>query len=906
MFAAICEALRHAHQRGIVHRDLKPSNILVDANGRPHVLDFGLAKAIDSDLRRSLTGSEFLGTFGCAAPEQLGGDPRAVDTRTDVYALGVILYELLTDRLPYSVDGPLPEVIRAIEIVRPAPPSRIDRTIPRDLDIIVSKALAKEPDRRYDNAAALLDDVRAFLRGDAIRARRDSAWYVLGKLARRHRLAFAFAGGVVILLAFFNLELQVARNELRRSLAASELERYREIGAPYGERRVWQKLLTQPPLDRAASQCPAPLPEYWAFFEILRRSPCLARLPRHPGRRLIGPSPSGEELLILDADGQVLSWDWSSGVVDRLGRVPAPPDNTQSTFALSPQRKALALAQGGSAVIYSLPGLDRLQEVGPVARRRSPLAFSPDGTQLASERRMGRLSIFELATGRVTATAHCDARLKAITFSGEGDRVAAATNDGRLLLFDADGGALGELTLPESAHALRPASGERLLVSQPGTKQSRYSALLCSLDPLAIISYHGDLGGSPGIALSPEGQRVVTRGREEQLEIWDLETNRLVASYAGHRSSLVQIWHLGSQIVSASTDGEMRVWEARSNGSYSLLLENLQSSLHCVAVSPSGDRVAISGEAEPEGPGVAAVLDLDGDALTRLPRQEEVVSSITFTPEGDGVVTAGHDNVARLWSLGEEPQLRLELDHGHRSVNMLDVSPDGHLLATASNGSPDVRLWSLESGEQLAAWDAHEGRVPSLDFDATGRRLVTAGSDRNVSIWEVGTCELIRTLVGHEDQARVVRFSPDGEWVASGGDDRTVRIWDAASGQERFVLRFHPAPVYALAFRRWGEETVLASGDGASRVALWHVETGRRLAELVGPDLIIFRLEFSPDGDHLYVASSSGMVGRWHLRHYERHLAGNLEAQIAAIEEERLNPEAVTAWRRWALTVRDR
>jgi len=217
VFGELCEAVAHAHQCGIIHRDLKPSNVLVDDAGRPHVLDFGLAKQLaqPADTAITLTHAA-VGTLPYMSPEQVRGDPAQIGARSDVYALGVVLYELLTGRYPYPVVGPMAEVVRNIVATPPAPPGRrrdgsgaagpgpvketsgAGRPLDRDVETIVLKALSKEPERRYATARELADDVRRYLAGDAIAARRDSLSYVLGKRLRRHSIALLLTAALVL------------------------------------------------------------------------------------------------------------------------------------------------------------------------------------------------------------------------------------------------------------------------------------------------------------------------------------------------------------------------------------------------------------------------------------------------------------------------------------------------------------------------------------------------------------------------------------------------------------------------------------------------------------------------------------------------------------------------------------
>lgn len=230
-FLDVCSAIRHAHQRGVIHRDLKPSNILVDENGKPHVLDFGLAKPIETDdsAAAQLTHTaEFLGTPAYAAPEQVRRDADAIDTRSDVYALGALLYELMTGQTPFPADSGIHALLNAIETEEPTRPSRVGGTCDRELELIILKALAKDPERRYQSVDALADDLQRYRSNEPISAHPPSAAYQFRALIRRHRAPFAIAGGFALLLAAFAIvsTWQAFRLEQERNdaIAARELE----------------------------------------------------------------------------------------------------------------------------------------------------------------------------------------------------------------------------------------------------------------------------------------------------------------------------------------------------------------------------------------------------------------------------------------------------------------------------------------------------------------------------------------------------------------------------------------------------------------------------------------------------------------------------------------------------------
>ena len=221
LIARVAEGVGHAHSRGIIHRDLKPSNILVDERGEPKVLDFGLAREAEGLVDVTAT-REFVGTPAYAAPEQLAGESSSIGTRTDVYALGVILYVAITGHRPYPCDGSLPEVVRHVMHTEPAPLSSFVARVPADIETIALKALAKSPDRRYSTAEELASDLRDYLAGRPISARRDSTMYILQRLARRHRVPAAIGAGVVLLIAGAAVALAIQTGRLSEQKAQAE------------------------------------------------------------------------------------------------------------------------------------------------------------------------------------------------------------------------------------------------------------------------------------------------------------------------------------------------------------------------------------------------------------------------------------------------------------------------------------------------------------------------------------------------------------------------------------------------------------------------------------------------------------------------------------------------------------
>ena len=197
LFAKVCDAVQYGHQHGVIHRDLKPANILVDADGQAKIIDFGVARVTDSDIQITTLQTDvgqLIGTVSYMSPEQVSGDSRNIDTRSDVYSLGIVLYQLLTGELPFDLTGmPLASAIRMIGEVDPQRPSSLDRTLRGDMETILLKAMHKEPSYRYASASELAEDVLRFLAGQTILARPPTLGYQLRMLTRRHRTLVAMS-----------------------------------------------------------------------------------------------------------------------------------------------------------------------------------------------------------------------------------------------------------------------------------------------------------------------------------------------------------------------------------------------------------------------------------------------------------------------------------------------------------------------------------------------------------------------------------------------------------------------------------------------------------------------------------------------------------------------------------------
>lgn len=323
LFQKICSAVNAAHQRGVIHRDLKPGNIRIDAEGEPHVLDFGLAKAAGSDLQSGApvtVSGEFMGTLAYASPEQTKGDPGLVDIRTDVYSLGVILFEMLTARYPYQVAGQMAEVINNIVSAEPKKPSTIHRDINDEVETIVLHALAKDKERRYQSAEALARDVGRYLTGEPLDAKRDSTWYVIRKSLRRYRMAASVAVAFVILLGASTVALSIMYQSQSRARRDAETARIAEEN---------QRTLAEERLDEATAA------KEVAQLREVEATAARAEVQRHADELEIVTRFQQSMLSEIDAVemGRALYADLRGRVRDALETDGLSPEETEATAA---------------------------------------------------------------------------------------------------------------------------------------------------------------------------------------------------------------------------------------------------------------------------------------------------------------------------------------------------------------------------------------------------------------------------------------------------------------------------------------------------------------------------------------------------------------------------------------------
>lgn len=831
LVASVCDAVQHGHQSGVIHRDLKPSNVLVDHAGAPKVIDFGVARSTDPDqtlITEEADLGALIGTLHYMSPEQCAG--RDIDVRTDVYSLGVILYELVVGRRPHDLTGaPLPKAMRVIADEAPPRPSAVRPELKGDIEAIILMALDKDPDRRYRTPGALATDIRRHLRYETIEARPMSFGDQCRLFARRNRRAVVIgaivAAALVIDLAATSVFAWRASREADRRRAAEAIaiaDRDRALWQAYvaniaaalsgfqsGEFAIMRQRLADAP-ERHRDW------EWRLLASFAERS--LATIEAHDDM-IFGftMSDDGARLATGSRDGQFRVWDGAQpGLVLAEGGDPEAP-----IFALDLNNPPTLLATGdgrGRLRLWDAASGAPVRDLATFGGFVESVAFGA-GDVVGGAARGEPARLFDAATGATLAVIDDHpAGVAGLAFSCDGDRLVTWDESGRIVLRDgATGAALRTLTFRgEAISGAFSADGARLAI---GGAMGR--AMVWEVASGALVydlKAPGRITGVRAIAFSPDGRLLAAGlGADRTVVLWNLDDGSLGPMRRGHTEGISGLAFSadGARLVSSSWDRTLRTWEI--------------------------------------GPGEPAEL------VPVLWGHTDRVINVEFSPDGRLLASSSVDGAVRLWD--GELLTPLGAVRGHDGpVYGLAFSPDGERIATGGHDDL-VRIWSARTGAEEVTLSGHTGDVWSVAFSPDGTRIASAGGDRTICIWDGATGALITTLTGHSERVNTIAFSPDGAVIASGSRDQSVRLWDGRSGAPIRTLNGHESDVFSLRFSDDG--ATLYSGARDQSVRVWRVADGAPVDVLDGHGQFVTSLAMRPDGARLAAGSWFGEIVLW-------------------------------------------
>jgi eukaryotic-like serine/threonine-protein kinase len=860
LFIQVCQAVQHAHQKGVIHRDIKPSNVLVsqqDGHAVPKVIDFGIAKAISGNLTDATLVTNFaqmIGTPLYMSPEQAEPGGLDIDTRSDVYSLGVVLYELLIGTTPFDHErlkevsyDELRRIIR--EEDPPRPSTRLttldaaldtvaekhhtdSRTLIRqvsgELDWIVMKALEKDRTRRYETANGFARDIQRYLDDAPVEACPPSKVYRLRKFARRNKTAVVASTAVALALI---VGAAIATDQAIRATEAGGLAEKRLTVADKQRRlakRQEQLALEQKQLAEEAVES-----ERQLRAEVERQR------------------DSTEQNLYV-AHMRLAQKDWEDGqiarfrdLLDRHLPLPGRPD-----------------LRGWEWYYWFSLCFKGSKTLDGHARGADALAWSPDGTRLASAQWSGAIIIWDPEDGTQVRTLRTPDNVAAgwLGWSPDG-RLLAGKCGARTVIWDAESG-LEQLTIQTASgrsHAWSP-DGKRL--ATPGREQT--VVIWDATTGKEVRRLAGHDTEVIEVAWSPDGKRIAASGFEPNtITIWDTETGEIQGTLKGSGFIYHLAWNPEStRLLSGGRGGPLKVWDPI--GRRELLSLEHNGPVIWAAWSPDGREIATG----IRGHTITLWDATSGKKLRELRGHSANIRSVVWSPDGERLASGDRAGIVKIWDAHEEQETLTVAEDAVRGDCRIFFSPVDRQLAYYSvDGS--IKICDATTGKQI-----HTLRGPGFYgpfWSPNGKHLACSGADDSIAIYDTETGKQIQTWTDESDRGQpliglsarpFLAWHPDGRQLASVSViNGTVKIWDALTGKE--LSSFDPCSPgasqyhWTVAWSPDGER--LATGDANGVIEIWDRAGWRKLHSIraYGHNHTVSFLAFSPDGRYLATGGDS-------------------------------------------------
>jgi eukaryotic-like serine/threonine-protein kinase len=917
LFIKVCQAIQHAHQKGVIHRDIKPSNILVtlhDGIPVPKVIDFGIAKATEGRLGDATIYTQlhqFIGTPAYMSPEQAEMSGLDIDTRSDIYSLGVLLYELLVGSTPFDpqeliasgIDA-MRRTIREKEPLRPstrlgtlngeqrtttaklrsADALKLANLLKGDLDWIVMKCLEKDRTHRYETANGLAADLRRHLNHEPVTARPPTPAYRFQKAFRRNKVVFAAAGAtaMALLLGILASTWQ-AMLATRATQAALQARADEAIQRTQAERARANEAELR--LRAEAQELTARQKSYASAMNLVRQA--LAADNVGLAQKLLYQQ-STDQPGRKDLRGWEWRYLWQYCQSDALGTLPALPSEVTS-LAFSPDRTLLAIGrERNGLVLWNLRTRSQELILGP-ENAAVCAAFSPAGSLLAFTTRISfssvavksKLYFWDVVTRQFVAEIPLDGPCAGLRFSEDGRTLVTSTAspDGRITLWEV-ATATRLRSYPVDLDGSTPVTGFAV------TSNLRVAAFAKSAEGFSVIDLRG--GGEQlwsktlveedliALEFSPDGKTLASNGGigGADIMLWEVGSGKQIGVLQGHRARLnaFAFWPDGKTLASAGTDQTIRLWDLTTGKELDVLRGHRQE-VWRLALLADG-KTLVSGCKD------GSVCFWDASAIHHKPQDLTVrrtVSTWCFTPDGQSVLTLDPQGRVGRWFGPDFQQEQTILETGVTPIGdgaYHCFSGDGRLLAVGS-ASNVIKVWDVARRALRCQFTNVTNRVAAKAILKGADKLLCLSVNENV-ISEVdlnaGTLTWSSRVPAWFSALAV---SPDERMCAMLGYGRDVTLKDLLSGKEQ-SRDFDIVENCSATFSSDGKLFAVGSHWGDARV--WDTQAWKQRATLGGFLKGVHSVAFSPDNRRL-AASSGGKeaVKVWDVDSWEEVLT--LEAE---------------------------